>query len=150
MFVFFSLNPEFGAVFGVKEACATFPTLLVNTVIFLAVLSLCQISWVYHVHKYIYMVYTYTCMYLYIYPQFTCMHRLRYTHSYHMHIISILLWLLMHVLLLIWLLMHDWLSLLWLTVPENEEEEPRVLGLAMVPGHHILSIHVDQPQESPS
>lgn len=24
-------------------------------------------------------------------------------------------------------------------------EEPRVLGLAMVPGHHIVSIHVDDP-----
>ncbi|KAK7494135.1 hypothetical protein BaRGS_00014608 [Batillaria attramentaria] len=36
------------------------------------------------------------------------------------------------------------------TLIENEEEEPRVLGLAMVPGHHILSIHVDQPQDSQS
>ncbi|XP_025080593.1 N-alpha-acetyltransferase 38, NatC auxiliary subunit-like [Pomacea canaliculata] len=31
--------------------------------------------------------------------------------------------------------------------PESEDEEPRVLGLAMVPGHHILSIHVDQPAD---
>lgn len=26
---------------------------------------------------------------------------------------------------------------------ETCEEEPRFLGLAMVPGHHIMSIHVD-------
>ena len=38
------LHPEFGVVFGVKEACVTSSTLLVNTVIFLAVLPLCQIS----------------------------------------------------------------------------------------------------------
>ena len=25
-------------------------------------------------------------------------------------------------------------------------EEPRVLGLAMIPGHHIVLIHVDQPK----
>ncbi|KAG8194626.1 hypothetical protein JTE90_003103 [Oedothorax gibbosus] len=33
---------------------------------------------------------------------------------------------------------------------ENEEsvEEPRVLGLAMVPGHHIVSIEVDSDQAS--
>jgi len=45
--------------------------------------------------------------------------------------------------------MND-LTLAVVAVSESEEEEPRVLGLAMVPGHHILSIHVDQPQESPS
>ncbi|XP_074652527.1 N-alpha-acetyltransferase 38, NatC auxiliary subunit-like [Tubulanus polymorphus] len=29
---------------------------------------------------------------------------------------------------------------------EDSQEEPRVLGLAMVPGHHIVSIDVDQSQ----
>ena len=66
-------------VFGVKEACVTSSTLLVNTVIFLAVLSLCQISWVYNVHKCIYIVYTYTCIY---------MHKVRYTHI-HTHSLSL-------------------------------------------------------------
>ncbi|KAK7093979.1 N-alpha-acetyltransferase 38, NatC auxiliary subunit-like [Littorina saxatilis] len=32
--------------------------------------------------------------------------------------------------------------------PESDDEEPRVLGLAMVPGHHILSICIDQPHDS--
>ncbi|ESN96169.1 hypothetical protein HELRODRAFT_68492, partial [Helobdella robusta] len=26
----------------------------------------------------------------------------------------------------------------------EEEEEPRILGLAMIPGHHIVSISLDQ------
>ena len=29
---------------------------------------------------------------------------------------------------------------------DGSTEEPRVLGLAMIPGHHIVSIHVDQPK----
>lgn len=28
----------------------------------------------------------------------------------------------------------------------DEKEEPRVLGLAMVPGHHIVSIEIDDPE----
>jgi len=31
------------------------------------------------------------------------------------------------------------------TIESPPIEEPRVLGLAMVPGHHIVSIHVDDP-----
>ncbi|GAB1602138.1 N-alpha-acetyltransferase 38, NatC auxiliary subunit-like isoform X1 [Argonauta hians] len=32
----------------------------------------------------------------------------------------------------------------YLNSPDAEEpEEPRILGLAMVPGHHIVSLHVD-------
>ncbi|XP_072174994.1 N-alpha-acetyltransferase 38, NatC auxiliary subunit-like [Diadema setosum] len=31
----------------------------------------------------------------------------------------------------------------------DEKEEPRVLGLAMVPGQHIVSIEVDQGSQSP-
>lgn len=27
---------------------------------------------------------------------------------------------------------------------KSKDEDPRVLGLAMVPGHHIISIHVDE------
>ena len=146
MLVFFSLNPEFGVVFGVKEACVTSSTLLVNTVIFLAVLPLCQISWVYHVHKYIYIVYTYT-----IYTQFTCMHRLRYTQTHSLTTCTSLLWLLITDAPFAFDVTADaWLTFAVVAVSESEEEEPRVLGLAMVPGHHILSIHVDQPQESPS
>lgn len=36
--------------------------------------------------------------------------------------------------------------------PEDGEtvEEPRVLGLAMVPGHHIVSIQVDSTDAAPS
>jgi small nuclear ribonucleoprotein (snRNP)-like protein len=29
---------------------------------------------------------------------------------------------------------------------DGQVDEPRVLGLAMVPGHHVISIHTDQPQ----
>ncbi|XP_065935583.1 N-alpha-acetyltransferase 38, NatC auxiliary subunit isoform X1 [Magallana gigas] len=28
----------------------------------------------------------------------------------------------------------------------NEKEEPRILGLAMIPGHHIVSISIDKSQ----
>lgn len=28
------------------------------------------------------------------------------------------------------------------------KEEPRILGLAMIPGHHIVSIHVDQDRQT--
>ncbi|KAL8557946.1 N(alpha)-acetyltransferase 38, NatC auxiliary [Nucella lapillus] len=31
----------------------------------------------------------------------------------------------------------------YIHAPENEKEDPRVLGLAMVPGHHVDSIQVD-------
>ncbi|XP_041377984.1 N-alpha-acetyltransferase 38, NatC auxiliary subunit-like [Gigantopelta aegis] len=34
--------------------------------------------------------------------------------------------------------------------PDTEDkEEPRVLGLAMVPGQHIVSIHVDESKVNP-
>lgn len=29
----------------------------------------------------------------------------------------------------------------------DEHEEPRILGLAMVPGHHIVSLHVDEGKQ---
>ncbi|XP_046333802.1 N-alpha-acetyltransferase 38, NatC auxiliary subunit-like [Haliotis cracherodii] len=34
----------------------------------------------------------------------------------------------------------------YLRSPDDDDsrEEPRILGLAMVPGHHIISIHVDE------
>ncbi|KAK6177693.1 hypothetical protein SNE40_015744 [Patella caerulea] len=33
----------------------------------------------------------------------------------------------------------------YLKSPDSgEKEEPRILGLAMIPGHHIISIHVDE------
>ena len=40
----------------------------------------------------------------------------------------------------------------FLTSPEGDNgEEPRTLGLAMVPGHHIVSIHIDvQPDNQQS
>ena len=28
----------------------------------------------------------------------------------------------------------------------SEKEEPRILGLAMIPGHHIVSISIDKTQ----
>lgn len=28
----------------------------------------------------------------------------------------------------------------------NEKEEPRILGLAMIPGHHIVNISIDKSQ----
>jgi len=34
----------------------------------------------------------------------------------------------------------------YLNSPDDEKEEPRILGLAMIPGHHIVSICVDQTE----
>ncbi|XP_048771921.1 N-alpha-acetyltransferase 38, NatC auxiliary subunit-like [Ostrea edulis] len=35
----------------------------------------------------------------------------------------------------------------YLRPPESKEkEEPRILGLAMIPGHHIISISIDKSQ----
>jgi hypothetical protein len=34
--------------------------------------------------------------------------------------------------------------LLSITKDDGTKEEPRVLGLAMIPGPHIVSIHVDE------
>ncbi|XP_060587507.1 N-alpha-acetyltransferase 38-B, NatC auxiliary subunit-like [Ruditapes philippinarum] len=31
----------------------------------------------------------------------------------------------------------------------EKKEEPRILGLAMIPGHHIVSIHVDEDRGTP-
>lgn len=36
----------------------------------------------------------------------------------------------------------------YLNSPDSDEhEEPRILGLAMVPGHHIVSLHVDEGKQ---
>ncbi|KAL3862372.1 hypothetical protein ACJMK2_008343 [Sinanodonta woodiana] len=38
----------------------------------------------------------------------------------------------------------------YVTYPvEEAKEEPRVLGLAMVPGQHIVSIHIDELRDTP-
>ncbi|XP_053379233.1 N-alpha-acetyltransferase 38, NatC auxiliary subunit-like isoform X2 [Mercenaria mercenaria] len=39
----------------------------------------------------------------------------------------------------------------YLKPPDHVEkkEEPRILGLAMIPGHHIVSIHVDEDRGTP-
>lgn len=38
----------------------------------------------------------------------------------------------------------------YLKPPDTEKkEEPRILGLAMIPGHHIVSIHVDEGRGTP-
>ncbi|WAR13709.1 LSMD1-like protein [Mya arenaria] len=31
---------------------------------------------------------------------------------------------------------------------EGKKEEPRILGLAMIPGHHIVSIHIDDDSKN--
>ncbi|KAK2168282.1 hypothetical protein LSH36_18g01074 [Paralvinella palmiformis] len=32
----------------------------------------------------------------------------------------------------------------YLTYPDTDKEDPRMLGLAMIPGHHIVSIDIDE------
>lgn len=35
----------------------------------------------------------------------------------------------------------------YLRSPDSgKREDPRILGLAMIPGHHIVSIHIDEDQ----
>lgn len=39
----------------------------------------------------------------------------------------------------------------YLKPPDSgDKEDPRILGLAMIPGHHIVSIHVDEDKSSNS